>query len=132
MCSGWCWGPHGVRFLGTAILVQFPIFTKDILLSNDTVANIFIATFTIGIGAGSLLTTRLLNGQVSAKYVPLVVLLMTVFLIDLYFAAGQAQPQPATTFSGWQRMDLQYARRDLLAGQRMADGRLMSNTQLSK
>ena len=53
--ASWFW------FLGTAILVQFPIFTKDILLSNDDVANIFIAIFTIGIGAGSMLTNALLK-----------------------------------------------------------------------
>jgi acyl-[acyl-carrier-protein]-phospholipid O-acyltransferase / long-chain-fatty-acid--[acyl-carrier-protein] ligase len=80
--ASWFW------FLGTAILVQFPVFTRDILLSNDTVANIFIATFTIGIGAGSMLTTVLLKGEVSAKYVPIAAIMMTLFLIDLYFAAG--------------------------------------------
>lgn len=101
--ASWFW------FLGTAILVQFPVFTRDILLSNDTVANIFIATFTIGIGAGSLLTTVLLKGEVSAKYVPVAAIMMTVFLIDLYFAAGgvndmlagTALNTPAALFSHW-------------------------------
>ena len=80
--ASWFW------FLGTAILVQFPIFTKDILLSNDYVANIFIATFTIGIGAGSMLTNTLLGGQVSARYTPIAAIMMTVFLVDLYFSSG--------------------------------------------
>ncbi|MGH6821174.1 MAG: MFS transporter, partial [Methylocella sp.] len=48
--ASWFW------FLGTIILVQFPVFTKDVLLANEYVANIFIAIFTIGIGAGSMLT----------------------------------------------------------------------------
>ncbi len=80
--ASWFW------FLGAAILAQFPVFTKDVLLANDTVANIFIATFTIGIGAGSLLTTTLLKGDVSPRYVPVASIMMTVFLFDLYFAAG--------------------------------------------
>ena len=80
--ASWFW------FLGAAILAQFPVFTRDVLLANDTVANIFIATFTIGIGAGSILISALLKGDVSARYVPVASLLMTVFLIDLYFAAG--------------------------------------------
>lgn len=93
--ASWFW------FLGTAILVQFPVFTKDILLSNDTVANIFIAAFTIGIGAGSLLTTRLLKGQVSAKYTPISAIVMTIFLIDLYFSAGTVNADLAgTRFNG--------------------------------
>ncbi len=44
--ASWFW------FVGTVVLVQFPVFTKDVLLANENVANIFIATFTIGIGAG--------------------------------------------------------------------------------
>ncbi len=80
--ASWFW------FVGTVILVQFPVFTKDVLLANDVVANIFIATFTIGIGAGSLITNVLLKGEVSAKYVPVAAIMMTLFLIDLYFASG--------------------------------------------
>ncbi|MGH6855849.1 MAG: 1-acyl-sn-glycerol-3-phosphate acyltransferase, partial [Aestuariivirga sp.] len=82
--ASWFW------FLGTIILVQFPVFTKDVLLANEYVANIFIAIFTIGIGAGSMLTNILLKGEVSARYVPLAAIMMTVFLVDLYFAAGVA------------------------------------------
>ncbi|HUR42966.1 MAG TPA: acyl-[ACP]--phospholipid O-acyltransferase [Aestuariivirga sp.] len=89
--ASWFW------FLGTIILVQFPVFTKDVLLANENVANIFIATFTIGIGAGSMLTNTLLKGEVSAKYVPLAAIMMTVFLIDLYFAAGHVNQTLAGT-----------------------------------
>jgi len=93
--ASWFW------FVGTMILVQFPVFTKDVLLANDDVANIFIATFTIGIGAGSLLTNTLLKGEVSAKYVPVAAIMMTVFLIDLYFAAGSVNASLAgTAFNG--------------------------------
>ena len=81
--ASWFW------FLGTALLTQFPVFTRDILLGNEAVANSFIATFTIGIGLGSMVTNLLLKGEVSAKYVPLAAILMTVFMIDLYFSSGQ-------------------------------------------
>ncbi len=104
--ASWFW------FLGTVILVQFPVFTKDVLLADGYVANIFIATFTIGIGAGSMLTNTLLRGEVSARYVPIAAIMMTVFLIDLYFAAGAVNAALAGTvlngpsaffsfFSGW-------------------------------
>ena len=101
--ASWFW------FLGTAILVQFPVFTRDVLLADENVANIFIATFTIGIGAGSLLTTRLLGGEVSPRYAPVSALMMTVFLVDLYFAsgsvaeafAGTSRNGPAAFFAGW-------------------------------
>ncbi len=101
--ASWFW------FVGTVLLVQFPVFTKDVLLANEDVANAFIATFTIGIGLGSMITNLLLKGEVSAKYVPVAAVMMTVFLIDLYFAAGQVSARLAGTtlngasvfFSGW-------------------------------
>ncbi len=80
--ASWFW------FLGTALLVQLPVYTMTVLHADDSVAIILTSMFTIGIGAGSLVTNRLLNGEVSAKYVPLAAILMTAFLIDLYFAAG--------------------------------------------
>ena len=102
--ASWFW------FLGAAILAQFPVFTRDVLLANDTVANIFIATFTIGIGAGSMLTNVLLKGDVSARYVPIASIMMTVFLFDLYFSAGAVNANLAGTdlntvvtfFTHWQ------------------------------
>ena len=93
--ASWFW------FLGTVLLVQFPVFTKDVLLANENVANAFIAAFTIGIGLGSMLTNVLLKGEVSAKYVPVAAILMTVFLIDLFFASGLVNANLAgTTLNG--------------------------------
>ena len=101
--ASWFW------FLGAAILAQFPVFTRDVLLANDTVANIFIATFTIGIGVGSMLTNVLLKGDVSPRYVPIASIMMTVFLLDLYFGAtavtnvltGTSLNPPSTFFAHW-------------------------------
>jgi acyl-[acyl-carrier-protein]-phospholipid O-acyltransferase / long-chain-fatty-acid--[acyl-carrier-protein] ligase len=89
--ASWLW------FIGTVMLVQFPLFTKDVLLGNDIVANAFIAVFTVGIGLGSMLTNKLLKGEVSAKYVPLASIMITVFLIDLYFSAGRVNAHFAGT-----------------------------------
>ena len=101
--ASWFW------FLGAAILAQFPVFTRDVLLANDTVANIFIANFTIGIGVGSMLTNVLLKGDVSPRYVPVAAIMMTVFLLDLYFGASAvshamtAPPlnSPSVFFAHW-------------------------------
>ncbi len=104
--ASWFW------FLGTAILVQIPVFTRDVLHSNETMANIFIAIFTVGIALGSMLTNKLLKGEVSAKYVPVAAIMMTVFLVDFYFASGGAAQALTGTvnngpseffshFSGW-------------------------------
>ena len=55
--ASWFW------FLGAAIMAQLPVFTRDVLLANDAVANSFIGLFTIGIGAGSLLTNCAAQGR---------------------------------------------------------------------
>ena len=89
--ASWFW------FLGAAIMAQLPVFTRDVLMADDTVANAFIGLFTIGIGAGSLLTNWLLKGEVSPRYVPIASIMMTVFLLDLYFAAGDAHAVMAGT-----------------------------------
>ncbi|WP_421693440.1 acyl-[ACP]--phospholipid O-acyltransferase [Aestuariivirga sp.] len=102
--ASWFW------FLGAAIMAQLPVFTRDVLLANDAVANSFIGLFTIGIGAGSLLTNFLLKGDVSPRYVPIASIMMTVFLLDLYFAAGAVNALLAGSadngvgvfFSSWQ------------------------------
>ena len=104
--ASWFW------FLGLAILNQLPVFTRQVLLSNQDVFNVFNAAFTIGIGSGSLLTNALLKGEVSAKYVPVAAILMTVFLIDFYFTSGTINAAFAgtrdnglaaffSTFAGW-------------------------------
>ncbi|MDG1438527.1 MAG: AMP-binding protein, partial [Emcibacteraceae bacterium] len=49
---------------------------------------LLLCTFSIGIGIGSMICNRLVRGMVTARYVPLAALMMTVFSIDLYFASG--------------------------------------------
>jgi acyl-[acyl-carrier-protein]-phospholipid O-acyltransferase/long-chain-fatty-acid--[acyl-carrier-protein] ligase len=91
-------------------MALLPVFTKNVLLAGDEVANAFMGLFTIGIGAGSLLTNALLKGEVSPRYVPIASVMMTLFLLDLYFASGAANAAMAATpgggitsfFSHWQ------------------------------
>jgi acyl-[acyl-carrier-protein]-phospholipid O-acyltransferase / long-chain-fatty-acid--[acyl-carrier-protein] ligase len=78
----WFW------FLGVIFLTQIPLFTQTELGANETVASLIIAAFTIAIGLGSIVTNRLLKGEVSVKYVPVASILITLFIIDLYFATG--------------------------------------------
>ena len=81
----WFW------FLGSVFLTQIPAFARDILNAGEPVTNLFIATFTIGIAAGSMLTNRLLNGEVSVKYVPIAAILTTLAIIDLWWASSSTE-----------------------------------------
>ena len=80
----WFW------FFGSLFLAQFPTYAEAVIGGDESVLTLFIASFSIGIGAGSMLCSRLLKGEISLKYVPLASLFMTVFCIDLYFASSQA------------------------------------------
>ncbi len=80
----WFW------LVGALYLAQFPTFSKQALHADELVSTLFVAIFTIGIAAGSLACNKLLKGVISAKYVPLAALAITIFSIDLYFASRNA------------------------------------------
>ncbi len=82
----WFW------LVGATFLAQFPAFAKEIISADETVVTLFLTLFSVGIGIGSLACNKLLKGEVTAKYVPLAAIGMTVFIADLYFAsAGRIQ-----------------------------------------
>lgn len=78
----WLW------FFGAVFLTQFPLFARDTLGGAPAVATLLLAVFSVGIGAGSLLCERMSRGQVEIGLVPFGAIGMTVFTIDLYFAAA--------------------------------------------
>ena len=74
-------------FFGAVFLSQFPSFAKEVLHGNEQVASLLLVVFSIGIGIGSLLCEVLGRRQVEIGLVPLGAIGMSVFSIDLYFAA---------------------------------------------
>jgi len=75
-------------FLGGMFMAQMPNYTEGTLGGNEHVLAFFLVIFSVGIAIGGLLNNRLLKGRVEAVYVPLAVLGITIFSIDLYFAGG--------------------------------------------
>ena len=82
----WFW------LFGASFLSQFPTFAKDVVGGNEQVVTLFLATFTIGIAIGSLLCNRLLKGEIAATYVPLGIIGMTLFTVDMYLASSSLLP----------------------------------------
>ncbi|HXD39186.1 MAG TPA: MFS transporter [Ramlibacter sp.] len=83
----WMW------FFGAVFLSQFPSFAKEVLHGNEQVASLLLVVFSIGIGIGSLLCEVLSRRHVEIGLVPLGAIGMSVFAVDLYFAARGLQPQ---------------------------------------
>ena len=70
--------------MGAVLAAQFPPLVKNALGADQTVATLFLATFSIGVALGSVAVNRLLAGRVSARYSPVSALMMGAFVLDLY------------------------------------------------
>jgi 1-acyl-sn-glycerol-3-phosphate acyltransferase len=82
----WFW------FYGALFLSQFPSYGKDVLGGNEYVVTLLLALFSIGIGAGSLMCEKLSGRKVEIGLVPFGSIGLTVFAIDLHFAAPGLAP----------------------------------------
>jgi acyl-[acyl-carrier-protein]-phospholipid O-acyltransferase/long-chain-fatty-acid--[acyl-carrier-protein] ligase len=99
----WFW------LVGATFLSQFPAYAKNVLGADGDVVTLFLAAFSIGVGLGSLLCSRLLRGEVSARYVPVAALGISLFGFDLYAASGRLHGTGEligvaaylSTFGGW-------------------------------
>ena len=76
---------------GAIYLSQFPSYVRFILGAEEAVVTLFLTSFSIGIGLGSLLCNRLLGGRVSARWAPWGALGIALFSIDFWLAS----PNPA-------------------------------------
>src|SRR4029077_7127536 len=77
----WLW------FYGALLLTHFAPFAKVSLGGDPAVANLLAGAFTLGIAVGSLACDRLSRGMVEIGLVPFGSIGMTLFGVDLYFAA---------------------------------------------
>lgn len=81
LAISWFW------FAGATYLSQFPVFGKDYLHGDEKTVTLLLTVFSVGIGLGSVLCSRLLKGRVDTTYVPLASIGMALFGADLYFAS---------------------------------------------
>lgn len=95
----WFW------LFGVAFMTQFPTYTRYALFANNDVFTLFLALFSLGIGVGSMLSDQIQRGRIDARFVPLGILGMTIFTIDLYFASAPVRHTDligiATFLSSW-------------------------------
>ncbi len=78
----WLW------FFGSIFLTSFTGFAKEVLSGNEQVVTLLLATFSVGIGIGSVLCEKMSGHRVEIGLVPFGAIGMTLFSVDLYFAAG--------------------------------------------
>lgn len=77
--------------IGAMLAAQFPPLVKNALGGDNTVATMFTALFSVGVAIGSVLINMLLKGKVSAKYAPISVILMGLFVLHLWWTVSHWQ-----------------------------------------
>jgi 1-acyl-sn-glycerol-3-phosphate acyltransferase len=77
---------------GALFLAQFPAYAMKVLGGGESAVTLLLATFTVGIGLGSLLCERLSAKQVEIGLVPFGSIGLTLFGLDLAFASPASLP----------------------------------------
>ena len=91
----WMW------FFGAVFLSMFPAFAKDVLHGDEHVASLLLVVFSLGIGTGALLCEMLSKRHVEIGLVPLGAIGMSVFAVELYFAARHLPPASSLGLSAF-------------------------------
>jgi 1-acyl-sn-glycerol-3-phosphate acyltransferase len=77
---------------GALFLAQFPAYAKNVLGGSESTVTLLLATFTIGIGVGSMLCERMSGKMVEIGLVPFGSIGLTVFGLDLAWASPALPP----------------------------------------
>ncbi|TXI77230.1 MAG: MFS transporter [Dechloromonas sp.] len=80
---------------GALFLAQFPAYAKNVLGGGESTVTLLLATFTVGIGVGSMLCERMSGKMVEIGLVPFGSIGLTLFGLDLYFASPIGAPGEA-------------------------------------
>jgi len=77
------------------LFIQFPPLAKNVLSASKEVASLFLVIFSIGVAIGSVSVNALLRGTVSARYSPVSVIVMGLFVIAFWWVCHSwyAHPQ---------------------------------------
>ncbi|MBB4641281.1 MFS transporter [Rhizorhapis suberifaciens] len=74
--------------VGAVLLAELAPMVRGTLGASQQVATLFLLIFSVSVAIGSMLVNRLLQGEVSARYVPVTALALAALMIDLSLAAN--------------------------------------------
>lgn len=82
----WFW------LFGALFLAQFPAYAKDVLGGGETTVTLLLATFTLGVGLGSMACEKLSGGDIELGLVPFGSIGLSLFALDLALASPATLP----------------------------------------
>lgn len=74
--------------VGAVLLAELAPMVRGTLGASQQVATLFLLIFSVSVAIGSMLVNRLLQGEVSARYVRVTALALAALMIDLSLAAN--------------------------------------------
>ena len=89
----WFW------FFGSAMTIQIPGYTLEILNGNEAITTSLLAAFAVGVGIGSLLCERMSGPRIELGLVPFGSIGLSVFAVDLYFAQPESHSIAVSSIS---------------------------------
>jgi MFS family permease len=78
--------------IGAVLFIQFPPLAKNVLTASKEVASLFLVVFSVGVAIGSVVINTLLKGKVSARFAPVSVIFMAIFVVCFYLVCRQWVP----------------------------------------
>jgi hypothetical protein len=100
--------------IGAVLAAIFPPLVKNVLGADQKVATLFMALFSVGVAIGSVAVNRLLKGKVSARYSPVSVIVMGLFVLHLWWTTNHWPPNPTHLMSWREFIGLGHAERVLI------------------
>ncbi len=83
--------------IGAVLIVIFTPLAKNVLTSDERVASLMIAIFSVGVAIGSVIINGMLKGKISAKYSPASVIAMAAIVVCFSIESRLWIPAPAGT-----------------------------------
>lgn len=77
--------------VGSVYMAQFPNYAQAVVHANNEVYILFLTTFCVGLALGSVLTDRLLKGEISTRLMPLAALGISIFTYLMVWATPVPQ-----------------------------------------
>lgn len=86
--------------IGTVLFIHFPPLVKNNITGTKEVASLFLVIFSVGVAIGSISVNALLKGVVSARFSPVSVIVMGLFVVAFYLVASNWTPMPEGQLMG--------------------------------
>lgn len=80
--------------IGAVLFIQFPPLAKNVLSASKEVASLFLVIFSVGVAIGSVSVNALLRGTVSARYSPVSVIVMALFVVAFWWVCHSWYSHP--------------------------------------